>query len=383
MFRRIYIHIPFCREKCSYCSFVSRTPRADDLNDYTELLLCEMALVATDTGDTSGELIDSIYFGGGTPSLLSATDIARLTRTAGEYFPLSRNPEITLEANPGTVERVQLEALRESGINRLSLGIQSFDNKFLKLLGRIHSVEQGIKAFSHARLAGFGNIGIDLIHALPGQTIRQWHDDLLQAVQLYPEHISIYGLTIENGTPFADRFPSESPELPDDDISAEMFELADDLLTAAGYEHYEIANYALPDFRSRHNSGYWQRDGYLGLGVAAHSLLKSGYGVRFNNANNLDDYRVAISGDTLQRHALQQLTREDAMAEFIFLGLRQKEGINAVSFNDEFGLDFFSIYGTTVEGLVSGGFLQLNGNQLRLTRYGMLLSNQIFSRLLQ
>jgi len=380
MFTRLYLHIPFCRRKCPYCAFVSRESAAADLDGYAETLLAEMCLAARAFGVEKP--LASVYFGGGTPSLLDPSQVARLLERAASLFGLGQRSEITLEANPGTVDRERLAAFRSAGVNRLSLGVQSFADPMLATLGRIHSATEAGDAFLAARAAGFDNIGIDLIHALPGQTLPLWRRELEQALALGPEHISVYGLTVEEGTPFATRYGEDSPLLPDEDLAAAMFEEADDLLTVAGYEHYEIANYALPGRRSDHNSGYWRRDGYLGLGCGAHSFLRQGYGVRFGNPADLDAYVRAIAQGRLPHQDKQSLTRQDAMAEFMFLGLRMADGIKGDEFGREFGVGLDEIFGKEVSKLTAVGLLGSAGNRIRLTRRGMLLSNQVFSHFL-
>lgn len=377
MFNRLYIHVPFCVEKCHYCAFVSSAPEKNDLMEYPTLLMRELQLHAT-----NAEAVASIYFGGGTPSLLQPLQLAQLLEGISGQVNLSTVAEITLEANPGTVDHMSLKAFRDAGVNRISLGIQSFDDRFLKCLGRIHTAEQSRQAFRDAREAGFKNISIDLIHSLPGQSLDQWRSDLMHAIQLCPEHISIYGLTVEEGTPFAHIYPADSPALADEDLSADMFELADELLMASGFEHYEIANYARPGYRSQHNSGYWKRDGYLGLGVAAHSFLRQGYGIRFSNPDNLEEYRRGVTSGQLARVDEHLLTQGDAMAEYMFLGLRLAEGANLTAFEREFGRSLESVYGSATADLIRLGLLIRKENVLTLTQRGMLLSNQVFSRFL-
>lgn len=352
MFNRLYIHVPFCVEKCHYCAFVSSAPEKNDLMEYPTLLMRELQLHAT-----NAEAVASIYFGGGTPSLLQPPQLAQLLEGISGQVNLSTVAEITLEANPGTVDHMSLKAFRDAGVNRISLGIQSFDDRFLKCLGRIHTAEQSRQAFRDAREAGFKNISIDLIHSLPGQSLDQWRSDLMHAIQLCPEHISIYGLTVEEGTPFAHIYPADSPALADEDLSADMFELADELLMASGFEHYEIANYARPGYRSQHNSGYWKRDGYLGLGVAAHSFLRQGYGIRFSNPDNLEEYRRGVTSGQLARVDEHLLTQGDAMAEYMFLGLRLAEGANLTAFEREFGRSLESVYGSATADLIRLGLL--------------------------
>lgn len=377
MFSRLYIHVPFCVKKCHYCAFVSKTPAKNELAEYPALLMRELQLHGK-----SFKPVDSIYFGGGTPTLLQPQQIAGMLDEIARHTGIRSGAEITLEANPGTVDDISLKAFRNAGITRISLGIQSFDDGFLKRLGRIHTADQSRQAFLDTRKAGFDNISIDLIHSLPGQTLDQWRSELQHALELCPEHLSIYGLTVEEGTPFARIYPADSPELTDDDLSADMFELADKLLTAAGFEHYEIASYARPGCRSQHNSGYWQRDGYLGLGVAAHSFLREGYGVRFSNPGNLDDYRQGVVSGEPARVDEHQLTQGEAMAEFMFLGLRLAEGVKLRSFENEFGCSLESVYGSIAGDLVRLGLVTDHEDVLSLTLRGMLLSNRAFSSFL-
>jgi oxygen-independent coproporphyrinogen-3 oxidase len=253
----------------------------------------------------------------------------------------------------------------------------------LSKLGRIHTAQQAREAYAAARQAGFENISIDLIHALPGQTGSMWQTELREALRLAPEHLSVYGLTIEEGTPFDAQYDTGSRLLPDEDLAAEMFETADDVLTDAGYEHYEIANYARPGYRSRHNSGYWRRDGYLGLGAGAHSYLNdSGYGVRFSNIAALDKYVIAVDNGYLPRVDNMQLSCSEAMAEFMFLGLRMSDGVLFSSFEREFGPGVRDIFGRAVNQLLDQGLLIEDSTGIRLTRRGMLLSNQVFQQFL-
>jgi oxygen-independent coproporphyrinogen-3 oxidase len=378
MFNRLYIHVPFCVEKCHYCAFVSSRPDKNDLAEYPALLSRELQLHASGAGPVA-----SIYFGGGTPSLLQPLQLARLLEEISACTGISADAEITLEANPGTIDRISLKEFRHAGINRISLGIQSFDDRFLKCLGRIHNAEQSRQAFRDAREAGFKSVGIDLIHSLPGQNLNQWRSELQHAIELSPEHISIYGLTVEENTLFARIYPADSLELPDDDLSADMFEQADEILTVSGFEHYEIANYARPGCRSQHNSGYWRRDGYLGLGVAAHSFLREGYGVRFSNPDDLEEYRRGVMSGQQARIGEQRLTLGDAMAEYMFLGLRLSDGVSRSAFQHEFGRSFESAYGSVAEDLARLGLLIKHEDALTLTLRGMLLSNQVFARFLQ
>ncbi|HIJ95579.1 MAG TPA: radical SAM family heme chaperone HemW [Desulfuromonadales bacterium] len=380
MFRRLYIHVPFCHKKCSYCAFASRPPQDGELEAYHTLLQQELNAVAG-RGITGGTL-DSIYFGGGTPSLLQPEQVAHVLVSVRDLFSLVEAAEITLEANPGTIDALRLLALHDTGVNRISLGVQSLDDRFLAILGRIHNARQARQAYGDIRQAGFENVSIDLMYALPGQSLDSWRSDLLAAVDLEPEHISVYGLTLEEGTDLARRYDEGALELPDEDLSADMFELADDLLTQAGFEHYEISSYARPGFRSRHNSGYWQRDGYLGIGVGAHSLLRDGYGLRCGNPATLEEYSRQVTLGSQQPVDVQYLSREDAMAEYMFLGLRLIDGIKPGRFEQEFHANWDAHYGTIFADLIRLELVRKSQGCFQLTRRGMLLSNQVFNRFL-
>lgn len=378
MFNRLYIHVPYCLKKCSYCAFTSTVPLGNDIEEYPVLLLRELQLQKP-----GKQLLDSIYFGGGTPSLLKPHHINRLLTAISVHIGISTTAEITLEINPGTVEAISLKAFRDAGINRISLGVQSFDDNFLQCLGRIHSAEQSYQAFQAARDAGFSNISLDLIHSLPKQSIDQWRSELDNAIKLSPEHLSIYGLTIEENTPFAHLYPPEHPDLTDEDLSADMFELADKMLTENSFEHYEIANYSKPGYHSQHNSGYWRRDGYLGLGVAAHSFLRDGNGTRFSNPDTLAEYRQVLRDGKLVRKDEARLTRSDAMAEHMFLGLRLSSGVVVNAFEQEFGQSVVSAYGSVITDLMKLGLIKQEKNILALTPRGSLLSNQVFTKFLK
>lgn len=373
----LYVHVPFCLRKCGYCAFVSQEPQGEELEEYTALLIREIQLRLHNSAPVA-----SIYFGGGTPSLLKPVQLARILGAVAEQAGIAEGAEITLEMNPGTAEPAALQGFRSCGINRLSIGVQSFDDHFLHRLGRIHSAGEAQQAYRDARSAGFDNISIDLMHSLPGQSLEEWQKELRTAVALEPEHISIYGLSIEEGTRFARIYPEQSPELADEDLAADMFEAAHNSLTTAGYEHYEIANYARPGRRSRHNSGYWQRHGYCGIGVAAHSFMRDGHGTRFSNLDNLDRYRCALNSGLPERCDEQVLSLRDAMAEYLFLGLRLAEGIELAAFEREFCCSFQAEFGAQTATLLTAGLLSESDGRLKLTVTGMQLSNQVFVRFL-
>lgn len=377
----LYVHIPFCLKKCRYCSFVSRSDAPLEIDGYASLVTLEMAKMAT-AAILPPSPAATLYLGGGTPSLLSPAALERIIGTAARCYGLGPGAEITLEANPGTVTLRRLADFRSAGVNRLSLGVQSFDDGMLALLGRLHTARQARDAVAAARRAGFDNIGIDLIHSLPGQTPDQWREQLACAVALNPDHVSAYGLTVEEGTPFAAMEERGELVLPDEEQSALMFEATADVLVSAGFEHYEIANFARPHRRSRHNQAYWLRRNYLGFGAGAHSFLRApAYGVRWKNADDLEHYRDTLAAE-LPGEEQTVLSRTDAMAEYFFLGLRLLDGVREEEFVREFGDTVNNVYGREVERLCSAGLLMRDGGRLKLTRRGAILANRVFASFL-
>jgi len=377
----LYIHYPFCLRKCLYCAFNSRTDVSCSSDEYVAGLLRELALRSG--MPEKGSSAVTLYFGGGTPSLLEPCQVEQIINAAAKYYALSADAEITLECNPGTVAGGKLAAFRAVGVNRLSLGVQSFDDNFLEKLGRAHTAGEARSAFRAAREAGFDNIGIDLIHSLPGQTLAQWESELSRACELRPDHLSVYGLTVEEGTPFALREEEGQLALPDEEESACMYEKSAEILGASGYEQYEIANFARPGFRSRHNSGYWQRRPYLGFGAGAHSYLRlPGHGIRFSNKESVEDYLQLISRGCLPTAESTSLSCEEAMAESLFLGLRLTEGVSLDSFYEEFSVSFHEAFGTACSDLFAAGLLEIRNGFLRLTEKARILSNQVFVRFL-
>lgn len=378
MFSRLYIHIPWCKAKCGYCAFSSRPLAGHDLDQTCNLLLQEMKLAAAAWPDN--QPLQSVYLGGGTPSLLSAEQVAHLLACSRSLFGHADDVEITLEANPGTVNLDSLSGYRQVGVTRLSLGVQSFDDRMLAALGRIHTAEESRTALTLARQVGFDSIGIDLICGLPEQTMTHWQNSLQQAISLQSDHLSVYGLTIEEGTPFATCYPDSSTELPDDDQTAAMLEEADSRLTAAGFEHYEIASFARPGKRSRHNCGYWQRDGYLGIGPGAHSFLRQGWGIRWGNQGDYKTWADAIRNNRLAATDQQELTRKEALSEAIFLGLRMADGISLNNCAEQFDERLDQRYAEEISQLQQAGLITCTPDRLALTKQGMLLSNQVFVR---
>lgn len=377
----LYIHYPFCQRKCLYCSFNSTDDVSINPEEYCAGILREMELRSQTMGDEIAAV--TLYFGGGTPSLMDPSLAERLIMAARRIFRLTADAEVTLECNPGTVKKESLAAFRSAGVNRISLGAQSFHDFLLSGLGRLHSAADALEAVGAVRDAGFGNVGIDLIHSIPGQSAAMWESDLERACALELEHISVYGLTVEEGTPFARQEREGGLQLPDEDQSAAMYEMASEFLVSRGFEHYEIANFARPGFRSRHNSGYWQRLPCLGFGAGAHSFLpRPGNGIRFSNAEGISDYLRSLAEGTLPVSDSCPLSRREAMAERLFLGLRLSEGVNLSDFLREFGVPFEEAFGPACGPLFSAGLLEIRDGCLILPPRARILSNQVFARLL-
>ena len=362
----IYIHVPFCASKCAYCDFASFPGREGDWERYFEALWKEMEGWRA---ALRGYAAATVFFGGGTPTLVPAAYIAETLDRARALIPFARDAEITAEGNPGTLTPEKLAALRAAGVDRLSLGAQSFDDGLLRSLGRIHTVDQTGEAVRMARDAGFTNINLDLMYALPGQTMAQWRDTLDAAVALGVEHVSAYSLIVEAGTPMERRVASGEAVIPDDDAVNAMQREAVERLSRAGYGRYEISNYARPGFECRHNLVYWTRGEYLGLGCAAHSLLG---GRRFHNPEALDAY---LSG--AGREEDQRLTPADAMEETVMLSTRTTRGLDLAAWRAEFGAPFEAGREAALSRLAAGGLIERNGDFLRLTPRGMEVHNAV------
>jgi oxygen-independent coproporphyrinogen III oxidase len=370
----LYMHFPFCRRKCRYCSFVSYENREADIPAYLNAIKTEMAAYK------GGERVCSIYFGGGTPTLLNAGQIGDVLKTINSLFTVSPIAEISIEANPGTVDEAYLACIRKLGVNRLSLGVQSLHDSELALLGRIHNAAQSKEALYLARKSGFDNINLDLIYGLPGQSLADWRGTLDMALAMAPEHLSLYALTLEPGTPLWRAVEEKSLAGIDPDLVADQYEMAEDILAVHGYQHYEISNWAKPGQECRHNLVYWHNRPYLGIGVAAHSYLN---GHRLANITNLDDYLAAFSRGVLPEKNMDELiSPELQVAETIILGMRLGEGIGIASVRERCGVDLRSRYRRPVREMTVLGLLEYSSGNLRLTRRGRLLSNEVFWRFL-
>lgn len=374
----IYIHIPFCVKKCAYCDFLSMPAGEEVKNKYVNALLEEIEDYRKYTKEYR---IQTIYFGGGTPSLLRAEYIQDVLHKLQEVFEINdlKELEITLEVNPGTVDTDKWRAYKKMGINRISMGLQSTDNKILKKIGRIHTYETFLKNYQTARNCGFKNISVDIMSALPEQTIEQYKQTLETIAELSPEHISSYSLIIEEGTPFWERYREGGEfeqELPSEDDERKMYELTKEILQKYGYERYEISNYAKIGFESKHNSSYWTGIPYLGIGLGASSYFEE---VRYQNVTKLEVY-LANAGKKEQRIQNQEkIGIADSIKEFMFLGLRKMCGVSKKEFQSRFGQSMDKVYGETLVELTCKGLLCVDGDNVYLTDYGIDVSNYVFS----
>lgn len=377
----LYVHIPFCVRKCAYCDFLSAPADRSVRTSYVKRLKEEIEFYKE---AYAGYEVDSIFFGGGTPSILENRQIIELTDTLQRCFRITKSAEITMECNPGTLTKEKAKAMCEAGINRVSLGLQSANNLELAMLGRIHTYEDFLESFGEARKAGFRNINIDLMSALPGQTIKTWQQTLQSVAALHPEHISAYSLIIEEGTSFYDiyhgddqlREKGEKPHLlPSEEEERAMYELTETFLAQKGYRRYEISNYAKPGWECRHNLGYWERKNYLGLGLGASSLVEN---VRFHNTPDLDEYMF----HPFTHLDEQVLDRQARMEEFMFLGLRMTGGVSRAAFERQFGVTIESVYGDVLQKLRCQGLLEIREGNLFLTRTGIDVSNAVMAEFL-
>jgi oxygen-independent coproporphyrinogen III oxidase len=369
----IYVHIPFCIQKCGYCDFNAYRYREDAAFGYVTALQREIAHTAAAQRWT-GYHVPSVYFGGGTPSTLAPEDLTRLLRMLGDRFPVQVDAEITLEADPGTIDLAGLKALRMGGFNRLSIGVQAFDDGLLKQLDRLHSAADARRVLAWARRAGFMDLNLDLMFGLPGQSLAAWESSLHEAIDFHPTHISVYGLTIEERTPFYRRQQRGQLVIPDDVVQASMFECADRLLTVAGYSHYEISNYALPGWRSHHNLHYWQHGEYLGFGAGAHAYL---HAYRRENERLPRHYIQAIAESGSAACIPEFIDRQRRMHEGLMVGLRLREGINLAAFAHEYGVPLEGAYAGPIAELLESGHLQLANGHLRLTDSGRLVADAV------
>ena len=406
----LYVHIPFCTAKCGYCDFNSYAGQESLIPAYAQALQREAEMWSAPCATAGGWQAETLFFGGGTPSLMPLAEVERILKGLRRHLGLTPNAEVTLEANPGTVDKPYLSRLREMGVNRLSLGVQSFRDDELAFLGRIHSAEEARSAYQAARSAGFDNVSLDLIFGLPGQTADCWLESLEEAMGLGPEHLSLYALTIEEGTPLARDVARGRTPAPDPDLQAELYLHTAERLAPAGYEQYEISNWARPGRRCRHNLTYWRNGFWLGLGAGAHSHLPGSWEPATRNQEpGIWDrcYRFAaevsprryieLVNETrkqwsqegaLTMDAMRQVTfREEAgpsleLLDTLVLGLRLCEGVSLRELRRRFGRAALESHGAAFEEAISLGLLERADGRLRLTARGRLLANEVFVRLL-
>ena len=375
----LYFHIPFCVKKCNYCDFLSAPSTGEQQEAYMGALFRELEGRA---GEYSDYTVTSVFVGGGTPSIVRAELIAELMKLVKQYFMLSADAEITIEVNPGTVDEEKLCIYRKAGINRISIGLQSANSLELQKLGRIHSYEQFLDTYSWARKVGFNNVNVDVMSALPGQSMESYKDTLQKILTLepMPEHISAYSLIVEEGTPFAQWEEEGILNLPEEDCERHMYEETKRILGESGFERYEISNYARPGFVCRHNCGYWRRRDYVGFGIGAASLVRN---KRFHNSENLQKY---INSPLECRQDMQELSLEEQMEETMFLGLRMTKGVSMGGFQCIFGCSINEVYGKVIEKNVRDGLLEFvpfDGEKyLCLTEKGLDLSNYVMAQFL-
>jgi oxygen-independent coproporphyrinogen-3 oxidase len=396
----LYLHIPFCLQRCRYCDFFSTEGMRTRIPAYVRALTHEIELAGGAGGNPS---VDSVFFGGGTPSLLEPRHAGMVLESIRKAFQLDSEAEITLEANPGTVDHVRLKAFRGTGINRLSLGMQSADNGELRMLGRVHTHAEAERTYRDARRAGFTNINLDLIFGLPGQSVASWARTLGRALALAPEHLSLYALTLERGTELARAVRRGALPVPDGDVAADMYERAEEMLAAAGYRHYEISNWAqdaesvaaaghannpaavFPASACRHNLRYWLNRPYLGFGAGAHGCAA---GKRYANICSVEKYIDRMRTGSVRRfplspavsHSTMQ-THEDELRETMWLGLRLTEaGVDREAYRIRFGEDYYDRFRKEIDSSIGGGLLEWtrSAEALRLTPRGRLLGNQVF-----
>lgn len=385
----LYIHIPFCVRKCHYCDFLSAPADEATRERYVQALCREILSYK----DMAAEYeVSTVFFGGGTPSLLRPEQFERIIRALREAliqdFKKRKNDkaiedvEFTVECNPGTLTEELLDCFKRLGVNRLSIGLQSADDAELRLLGRIHSYDEFLESFWLARAAGFDNINVDLMQALPGQTVQNFRDTLQKVIALKPEHISAYSLIIEENTRFHEWYGEDSDKLPSEDTERDIYKMTQRILKDAGYIQYEISNYAKPGYECRHNCGYWTGTEYLGLGLGASSYIK---GTRFEQTDQLAAYLdgYAVGAEHVpERKNSHGLSKEECMEEFMFLGLRLCTGISKTEFRKRFGTDYEAVYGKVTEALLLQGLLQEAGERLCLTELGRDLSNRVLAEFL-
>lgn len=368
----LYVHVPFCEAKCSYCHFAIDPRRPDDARQerYVRAVLAEMASAAPGLADT-------LYFGGGTPSLLASSRLARVVGEARHRFALPEHAEVTVEANPRDLDQAGYHALRDLGANRISLGVQSFDDGVLREMGRLHSAADAVTALEQARAAGFGRVSVDLILGWPGETAKRWRRNLDGVRAFAPEHLSLYVLEVDGKTALSHQAARGRLDLPDEDLVADLYAETARALEGIGLRRYEISNFARPGFESRHNAKYWDDQPFLGFGLSAHSYRE---GRRWWNHDTFVSYCAAVEtrGAAAAVAGERRLDARARAAEAAFTGLRRREGVDLRAFRRRYGADLLEQYGESLRRPMAAGLLERSGERLRLTDRGVLLSNEVF-----
>jgi oxygen-independent coproporphyrinogen III oxidase len=374
----LYVHIPYCLVKCPYCDFNVYAAKQWPEEQYIDALCAEFRHYATQPPWSESQ-IETIYFGGGTPSLFAPASLARFLQCVADQCSLVPDIEITLEADPASVSYEKLAGYRAIGINRLSFGVQSFQSSLLKTLGRLHTVDDVHNSLTWVRDAGFHNVSLDLIFAVPGQTLALLADDLTQAFAYAPPHLSTYCLTYEERTPFFSMKQKGKLHAVSEDDEVEMYTLVQDRCKGAGYHHYEISSFARPGFLSRHNANYWQGVSYLGLGAGAHSYVhEPAWGTRWSNERSPRRYMERAPGSGAARAVEETLTCEQAQGEFMFLNLRQRDGFLPAAFTQRFGIDLYATF-PCIDTLLADGLLVQEEERIKLSERGLLLADSVFA----
>ena len=370
----LYIHIPFCTTKCYYCAFNTYSFHKEQAKAYLDALRTEMKLYAPQTAP-----LKTIFIGGGTPSILSAKALEQLLSDLQRHFQICLDTEITVECNPGTVDSEKLSVMKNAGVNRLSFGLQAMQDEILRQLGRIHTVAEFLHSYQLARENGFEDINIDLIFALPKQTMKAWQDTLNAVISLEPEHISAYNLVMEESTPFYEWWKAGEFVLPSEDTEADMFQWTIETLTSHGYTHYEICNFARPNREAKHNLVYWNNQEYIGLGVGACGYVE---GVRYTNIRGIPPYIEALHQCNKPISDTERLTGDAEKAETLMLALRKREGICLADYERHFGEKLDVVFGDDIKKWMDLQLLEQTNTHLRFTQRGLFLANEIFMELI-
>ena len=368
----LYIHVPFCAQKCYYCDFNSYKINSNQKKEYLINIEREMKFYKEEFKD---KCFNTVFFGGGTPSILTVSELKELVNNINENFNIKNDAEITIECNPGTINREKLEAMKKMGINRLSIGLQATQNYHLKSIGRIHTYEEFEKNYYDALDIGFENINIDLMYALPNQKTQEWKDTLDKIIKLNPSHISAYSLILEEGTKLYDMYQNKEFELLDEDTDINMYNYTIDTLKRHGYNQYEISNYSKENLECKHNIIYWKCDNYLGLGPGASGFIGD---TRYSNIEDICEYNKCIMQNIRPVSEEIELTKKDKIEEFIFMGLRMNEGINIDVFKERFDTDFYDIYQEVMDKLIKRELVRFDGKNISLTQKGREISNSVF-----